>query len=209
MLGAGVVHDEVEDDAHSPLVGLGDESIEVGLRAVLLLDGFVVRSVVAVIARRLEDRREPERVDAEVVPEVVELRGDAVQVSDAVAVRVREAAHEDLVKDRAAHPLVVPRLHRQDGAPAGGDRRGGAGDEEENDGKPPDHHDIMDGKERTMRKMLALGAILLAASCVKGPEATSTSATTSAAAHGGPVRIGFSMDTLKEERWQRDKQAIA
>ena len=59
-----------------------------------------------------------------------------------------------------------------------------------------------------MKNVLALGAILLAASCVKGPEATSTSATAPATAHAGPVRIGFSMDTLKEERWQRDKQLI-
>jgi D-xylose transport system substrate-binding protein len=51
-------------------------------------------------------------------------------------------------------------------------------------------------------------AILLATACVKGPESTSTGGTAPAAPHGGPVRIGFSMDTLKEERWQRDKQAI-
>ena len=31
---------------------------------------------------------------------------------------------------------------------------------------------------------------------------------TATAAHAGPVRIGFSMDTLKEERWQRDKQLV-
>ena len=40
--------------------------------------------------------------------------------------------------------------------------------------------------------------------CVKGPE----SGTTRGAKAGGPVRIGFSMDTLKEERWNRDKALI-
>jgi D-xylose transport system substrate-binding protein len=49
--------------------------------------------------------------------------------------------------------------------------------------------------------------ILFAAACVKAPE-QSTSTTSSAAPHGGPVRIGFSMDTLKEERWQRDKRLV-
>jgi len=44
-------------------------------------------------------------------------------------------------------------------------------------------------------------------SCVKGPQETST-ADTQRTAHVGPVRIGFSMDTLKEERWQRDKQLV-
>jgi len=46
--------------------------------------------------------------------------------------------------------------------------------------------------------------ILLAASCVNAPQETATSS----APRTGPVRIGFSMDTLKEERWQRDKQLV-
>jgi len=49
---------------------------------------------------------------------------------------------------------------------------------------------------------------LLALSCVKAPEQTSTTGGGAAAPHGGPVRIGFSMDTLKEERWQRDKRLV-
>src|SRR5258705_4196410 len=48
---------------------------------------------------------------------------------------------------------------------------------------------------------------LFAAACVNQPQETATSAA-SAAPHTGPVRIGFSMDTLKEERWQRDKQLV-
>src|SRR6266498_1231473 len=58
-----------------------------------------------------------------------------------------------------------------------------------------------------MRKVLALGAMLLAAACVKGPR-ESTTGGTAGAPHAGPIRIGFSMDTLKEERWQRDKQLV-
>ena len=64
-----------------------------------------------------------------------------------------------------------------------------------------------------MKKLsrLLFGAFLLAA-CVKAPQETSTSTTgsggTASTAAGGPVRIGFSMDTLKEERWQRDKQLV-
>ena len=60
-----------------------------------------------------------------------------------------------------------------------------------------------------MKMRLALGAacVLLAASCVKGPQ-ESTATETARAPHSGPVRIGFSMDTLKEERWQRDKALV-
>jgi D-xylose transport system substrate-binding protein len=45
----------------------------------------------------------------------------------------------------------------------------------------------------------------LTAACVKGPESGNTNG---AAKQGGQVRIGFSMDTLKEERWQRDKALV-
>jgi len=60
--------------------------------------------------------------------------------------------------------------------------------------------------KRRMKRLCVIG--LLALSCVKAPEQTSTAGGTTAAPHGGPVRIGFSMDTLKEERWQRDKRLV-
>jgi D-xylose transport system substrate-binding protein len=58
-------------------------------------------------------------------------------------------------------------------------------------------------------KLILVGVIFvfaLAVACVSGPQTNS----------GGPkkkgpnetVRIGFSMDTLKEERWQRDKELV-
>jgi len=49
---------------------------------------------------------------------------------------------------------------------------------------------------------LVLVVTLVFAACVKGPEQGNTGRS---AKQGGPVRIGISMDTLKEERWQRDK----
>ena len=64
-----------------------------------------------------------------------------------------------------------------------------------------------------MRKLFSAIFLSLPLACVQAPEqATSTAAsteTTSTAAQAGrPVRIGFSMDTLKEERWQRDKKLV-
>src|SRR6185369_13355093 len=46
---------------------------------------------------------------------------------------------------------------------------------------------------------------IFVAACVKGPDSGNTGR---GAKNGGPVRIGFSMDTLKEERWQRDKALV-
>ena len=81
------------------LVGGGEERVEVRARAVVALDGLVVGHVVAVVARRLGDRHQPQPVDAEVVGrgrvavvEVVELRRQPGEVADPVAVAVREAA---------------------------------------------------------------------------------------------------------------------
>src|SRR5260370_38905624 len=48
-------------------------------------------------------------------------------------------------------------------------------------------------------------ATLLFAACVKGPDQTGTGRKSKGS---GPIRIGFSMDTLKEERWQRDKALV-
>src|SRR5205809_1063185 len=53
--------------------------------------------------------------------------------------------------------------------------------------------------------LLCLATTLLFSACVKGPDQGKTGRS---AKQGGPVRIGFSMDTLKEERWQRDKALV-
>src|SRR5579863_6992629 len=58
-----------------------------------------------------------------------------------------------------------------------------------------------------MRRAVALGGamwMVIAAGCVKAP----SEAVSARAPHSGPIRIGFSMDTLKEERWQRDKALV-
>src|SRR6202022_719293 len=52
------------------------------------------------------------------------------------------------------------------------------------------------------------GSCLIAAGCVKAPQETSTGNAASRTPQSGPVRIGFSMDTLKEERWQSGKQVV-
>lgn len=57
-----------------------------------------------------------------------------------------------------------------------------------------------------MRLLFASG-LVAALACVNPPEQPAgTGGTTTPP--GSPVRIGFSMDTLKEERWQRDKRLV-
>jgi D-xylose transport system substrate-binding protein len=54
--------------------------------------------------------------------------------------------------------------------------------------------------------LLLVFGLLIFSACVKGPESNPGGGR--GAKSGGPVRIGFSMDTLKEERWQRDKALV-
>jgi D-xylose transport system substrate-binding protein len=57
------------------------------------------------------------------------------------------------------------------------------------------------------RASAVLAFSLILGACVNPPEqATSTTSATPSADR--PIRIGFSMDTLKEERWQRDKMLV-
>ncbi len=60
---------------------------------------------------------------------------------------------------------------------------------------------------------LSLVAVMLAAACVSGGGGNENGGAGGATARrkkgpNEPVKIGFSMDTLKEERWQRDKQLV-
>jgi predicted secreted protein len=67
-----------------------DQVRDVGERPVLGRDAEVVRDVVAEVRlRAVEERRDPEGLDAEIV-QVIEAPGDAGEIADAVAVRVGE-----------------------------------------------------------------------------------------------------------------------
>ena len=107
MLVGGMVHDEVENDADAALLGFAGEHIEVRQRPVHRIDIFVVGYVVAKIhLRRREAGRDPDRVHAEIL-QVIQFRGDALEVADAVVVAVGKAARIDLVEDRMLPPLVA------------------------------------------------------------------------------------------------------
>ncbi len=71
------------------------------------IDADIVRDVVAEIdLRRGIDRRQPDGIHAECL-QVIEPLGDAVQVADAVAIRILKAARINLVDDRMLPPDVT------------------------------------------------------------------------------------------------------
>src|SRR5918911_3447227 len=64
-----------------------------------------------------------------------------------------------------------------------------------------------------MVRILALVSFMIslsAAGCVRGTQEGGGASNGGAQSRttGGPIKIGFSMDTLKEERWQRDKEFV-
>src|ERR1035438_4083651 len=90
-----------------PLAGLGDQAVKVGQGAVLGVYILVIRDVIAEVdLRRGIAGSEPDGVNAQLL-QVVQPRGNAVQVADAVAVRVLKAARVDLVDDGVLPPVAL------------------------------------------------------------------------------------------------------
>ncbi len=108
VLGRAVVRDEIEQDTELACVRGVDQSLERRVAPENVRDPAVVGDVVATVpvGRRVA-RREPQGIDAE-RDQMVEARGDSVEIADAVAVGVRERLHVDLVDDGLAPPRVTP-----------------------------------------------------------------------------------------------------
>lgn len=100
----GVTGDQVEEDPDAAPPCLVHELGQVVVGAVAGSDGEVVRHVVPGVAeRRGEAGIDPDGVDPE-PGQVVEMLGDAVEVTDPVAVGVREGLRIDLVEDGVGEP---------------------------------------------------------------------------------------------------------
>ena len=108
VLIGGMVDDKVEDHLQPQGVGARQHLLELLHRPVIRVDRFVVGDVVPEIrVGRGIDWAEPDGVHAQGT-DIVELVIDAVEVADAVAVSVAEAAHPDLVN---AHPAKIKLFH--------------------------------------------------------------------------------------------------
>ena len=114
MLIGGVVDDKFGDHLQAEPVRLLQHGAEIIQGAELRMHILVVGDVVAVVLeRRRIERHQPDRVDAQ-VPDVFELGGEALEIADAVVVRIEERFDVDLIDDR----VLVPK--RVSGLEAGG-----------------------------------------------------------------------------------------
>jgi len=102
-----VAQDLVDDDFQAQFVGFVDNLVEVVQiaedRVYIAIIGYVVTEVGH---GRLEERRNPDGIHAKGF-HIRELLADTLQIADAVAVGVTEAAGVNLVNDAIAPPLPV------------------------------------------------------------------------------------------------------
>ena len=107
VLGGGVVHDEVGDDAQPALVRRVDEGADVVHGAVVGVDLVVIGDVVTAVAQGAgEHGQQPDDVDAQPL-QVVELLGQPAEVTRPVGVAVEEPAQVDLVEDGPLEPQGI------------------------------------------------------------------------------------------------------
>ncbi len=107
----GVIHHKIQNHSNVALLTFAHQVIEILHRSVHRINRLIVRHVVSEIhLRRRETRRDPDGVHAEIL-QVIQFRGDAVQVADPIVVAVRKTARVNLVKHRVLPPRVPLAIH--------------------------------------------------------------------------------------------------
>lgn len=107
VLIGGVVDHQIEHDADIESMRFGHQLIEILQRPELRLYLFVVRYVVAVVdVRRLIDRVEPDRIDAE-LGDIGQLLLHPTDVANAVGVGILETPRVDLIDNRPTPPFLA------------------------------------------------------------------------------------------------------
>ena len=108
----------IDDDLEPETMGLRHHLVEIVQRPELRIDIAIIRDVIAhVRLRRLEEGRQPDRVDTEKGDMAKPLR-DAFQVADAAGRRILKRARIDLIDRGAAPPVCGNRAGFQNGCHA-------------------------------------------------------------------------------------------
>ena len=108
MIHTGVVQHQIQNHPDIPLFALGQKKVKILHGAVLGVDIIVIHHIVFVIGAARVDGHEPDAVEAHVL-NVIELRGQTLQVADAVTVAVAEGIDKHLVK--GAVQIIVLRAY--------------------------------------------------------------------------------------------------
>ena len=111
MLIGTVIHYEIEDDADVSFSRLTRHSVEVGQRSIHGIDVLVVGDVVSEVhLRRRKAGRNPDGINPQIL-QIVEFRGNALQITQTVVVAIFKAARIDLVEHCVLPPLMTFGVH--------------------------------------------------------------------------------------------------
>ena len=111
MLIGGVVHDKIHDNSDMMTVCLRKQTVKILHRTEIIHDIAVIGNIVAVvIIGRFINRRQPDHINSERL-QIIQMCGDSVQITDAVAVAVREAARINLINDGFLPPCFFLFCH--------------------------------------------------------------------------------------------------
>src|SRR5271169_6696986 len=100
-----MIRHEVEQHFQSPRMCGLEKCFEILHRAKQGIDGPVVGNIIAeVLHGRLEDRRNPDRVDAQ-LGEIAQPARDSCEIADSVLIGVLERAGIDLIDDGGLPPV--------------------------------------------------------------------------------------------------------
>ena len=82
MIDSGITDHIVEDDVHTPFVGLFEESFGIVIRAITWRNLIIVADVVAsIVKRRVEERVEPDSIHTKTL-HIVEFADNTLQVTE-------------------------------------------------------------------------------------------------------------------------------
>ena len=105
VLRGNVVEHQVDNQLDAALVAAFYQSVKIVKCTKRGVDVVVIFHIIFMIGFRRHDRRQPQAVNAEVVAligiavvEIVQLRNDSLQVTDAVAVGITEGLREDFIE---------------------------------------------------------------------------------------------------------------
>ena len=92
-----MVENHIKHETEAKFICLTDHCVRIVHRTEHRIDGIIIGDIIAIVIHRTSEKwREPHVIDTKVL-QIRELRPDAVQVADAVAVRVAEGLDIDLV----------------------------------------------------------------------------------------------------------------
>ena len=110
MLVGTMCRHDVDHQLHAEIVDTFDHRIEIVQRSVFRIDRAIVGNVIAkILLRRGEERADPDRINTK-VGDVGQARGDARQITDAVAVGILERPRINLIDHGGFPPIQTGQI---------------------------------------------------------------------------------------------------